>query len=166
MANLTHVSATQFAVPGLSVELMAIGHAVYSKIKMSRYELNQVISQQGHSIWTFTMCKVVFNEQKQTFQKHILYTLVINIVLCIIHFKHTVEYIIHFKHCIHYTLNKHPHFSEAPPDYHFTRKLPRQLTCLPGEEIVFACTLNTYKANVRWFKAILNACRLWVLSWK
>lgn len=42
--------------------------------------------------------------------------------------------------------------SEAPPDYHFTKKLAKQYSSLPGEEISMQCTLNSYKASVRWWK--------------
>ena len=42
--------------------------------------------------------------------------------------------------------------SEAPPDYHFTRKLMKQYTAAHGEELTLTCTLNIHKAMVRWFK--------------
>ena len=41
---------------------------------------------------------------------------------------------------------------EAPPDYHFTKNLPKQLSTLEGEELAIKCTLNTYKAPVKWYK--------------
>ena len=54
-------------------------------------------------------------------------------------------------------------FSEAPPDYQFTKKLPKQYVTLPGEEISLQCTVNNHRAPVRWFKEWstgLNLCAL------
>merc|ERR1711915_816830 len=41
---------------------------------------------------------------------------------------------------------------EAPPDYHFTKNLPKQTSTTEGEELLVKCTLNTYKASVKWYK--------------
>jgi hypothetical protein len=41
---------------------------------------------------------------------------------------------------------------EAPPDYHFTKKLVKKHSTYPHEELVLRCTLNTYKALVKWYK--------------
>ena len=41
---------------------------------------------------------------------------------------------------------------EAPPDYHFTKNLPKQTSTTEGEELIVKCTLNTYKAPVKWYK--------------
>merc|ERR1712107_361957 len=41
---------------------------------------------------------------------------------------------------------------EAPPDYHFTKLLPKQHSTTAHEELVLSCTLNNYGASVVWFK--------------
>ena len=41
---------------------------------------------------------------------------------------------------------------EAPPDYHFTKNLPKQSSTQEGEELVLKCTVNNYKAPVKWYK--------------
>ena len=57
-----------------------------------------------------------------------------------------------FEHFVHARFFGNAIFSEAPPDYHFTRKLMKQYSTLPGEELTLTCTLNIHKAAVRWFK--------------
>ena len=67
---------------------------------------------------------------------------------------------------------------EAPPDYHFTKLLAKSHTGPVSEELVLQCTLNSYKANVKWFrdrteiketdlrfsieKDIIGTCRLYI----
>ena len=41
---------------------------------------------------------------------------------------------------------------EAPPDYHFTVKLTKSYNAFRHEELVLKCTLNNYRASVKWFK--------------
>ena len=41
---------------------------------------------------------------------------------------------------------------EAPPDYHFTKLLPKSHTGPVSEELILQCSLNSYRATVRWFK--------------
>ena len=42
--------------------------------------------------------------------------------------------------------------SEAPPDFRFTKKLPKQVKAFVGEDLTCQCTLNNHKAPVKWFK--------------
>ena len=67
---------------------------------------------------------------------------------------------------------------EAPPDYHFTKLLAKTHSGPESEELVLQCTLNSYKASVKWFrekteikegdprfsidKDIIGTCRLYI----
>ena len=67
---------------------------------------------------------------------------------------------------------------EAPPDYHFTKLLPKSHTGPVSEELILQCSLNSYRATVRWFKEkteikegderfsidkdIIGTCRLYI----
>ena len=67
---------------------------------------------------------------------------------------------------------------EAPPDYHFTKFLAKSHSGPVSEELVLQCSLNSYKANVKWFrerteikesdqrfsieKDIIGTCRLFI----
>ena len=67
---------------------------------------------------------------------------------------------------------------EAPPDYHFINFLAKTHSGQVSEELVLQCTLNSYKANVKWFretkeikegdqrfsidKDIIGTCRLYI----
>ena len=69
-------------------------------------------------------------------------------------------------------------FLEAPPDYHFTKLLPKSHSGQEKEELILQCTLNSYRANVKWFrekteikegderysidKDIIGTCRLYI----
>ena len=67
---------------------------------------------------------------------------------------------------------------EAPPDYHFIKFLAKSHSGPVSEELVLQCTLNSYRANVKWFrerteikegdqrfsidKDIIGTCRLYI----
>ena len=69
---------------------------------------------------------------------------------------------------------------EAPPDYHFTKFLAKSHSGMVSEELVLQCSLNSYKASVKWFrerteikegderfsidKDIIGTCRLYIKS--
>ena len=43
-------------------------------------------------------------------------------------------------------------FLEAPPDYHFTKLLPKQQSGPAKEDLTLICTLNNYRAQVAWYR--------------
>ena len=67
---------------------------------------------------------------------------------------------------------------EAPPDYHFIKLLAKSHSGPVAEELMLQCTLNSYKAKVKWFremkeikegdqrfsidKDIIGTCRLYI----